>query len=279
MVRRVRRAYREVACADRVIRVRRRRCRMSRRRHVVRDPHRACGELVVDGAGPVVVVAGRPSDDRPTALGGDRCASRRRARRRPPSRDGRVRRTGRRGNRTSRRGAVAPIRGGGQDPGSRRSRCRPSSTGAATSASTSAVVVDPSPDLTLVLVRCRPVVERGVPAIEAGPRLELVATNMSNHPIAHARKLARHQRTPGVMTPRVRRSRLGLTCATRNTWCQTPGVQAFSAADLGGDGWDYLVEIADHRVARLGHHVRFAVGVDGDDVLARHRADPVLDRA
>ena len=38
-----------------------------------------------------------------------------------------------------------------------------------------------------------------------------------------------------------------------------------------------LVEVADHGVAGLGHHVRLRVGVDGDDVLGRHRPDPVLD--
>ena len=49
--------------------------------------------------------------------------------------------------------------------------------------------------------------------------------------------------------------------------------------DLFDDGGDHLVEITDHRPVGLGDHVCFGIDVDGEDVLARHRPDPVLDGA
>ena len=52
-----------------------------------------------------------------------------------------------------------------------------------------------------------------------------------------------------------------------------------TAPDLGGDRRDDGVEVADHGVVGLGHHVGIRVGVDRDDLLRRHRPHPVLDRS
>src|SRR3954454_10492577 len=71
----VRRAYTEPWLGSQ-IRDRYSRCRMSLRcgigRHVVGDPRRARGELVVDRAGAVIVVGRRPANDGPAAVEGDR---------------------------------------------------------------------------------------------------------------------------------------------------------------------------------------------------------------
>ena len=52
---------------------------------------------------------------------------------------------------------------------------------------------------------------------------------------------------------------------------------ALAGLNLGDDRRNHLVEITDHGPVGLGHHVGFLVGVDRQDVLRRHCADPVLD--
>ena len=47
-------------------------------------------------------------------------------------------------------------------------------------------------------------------------------------------------------------------------------------ADLCGDGGDDLVEVADDGPVGFGDHVGFGVGVDGQDVLGTHGANPML---
>ena len=46
---------------------------------------------------------------------------------------------------------------------------------------------------------------------------------------------------------------------------------AATTANFGGDRRDDLVEITDHCVVGLRHHVGFGIGVDRQDLLRRHR--------